>query len=114
MARLIPQKQIEEINIFKENISVKKSVFISGSLLVSQSIDIGSDLTTPQSITGSVQITGSLEIAGPLSFANANDRLDATASFADESVDVRLSVAQFMCHVDAASCEKNASREGQT
>jgi len=38
MARLIPQKQIEEVNIFKENISVKKSVFISGSLLVSQSI----------------------------------------------------------------------------
>ena len=89
MARLIPQKQIEEINIFKENISVKKSVFISGSLLVSQSIDIGSDLNTPQTITGSVQITGSLEIDGPLSFANANDRLDATASFADESVDTQ-------------------------
>jgi hypothetical protein len=87
MARLIPQKQIEEVNIFKDNISVKKSVFISGSLLVSQSIDIGSDLTTPQRITGSVQITGSLEIDGPLSFANAEDRLDATASFADESVD---------------------------
>ena len=89
MARLIPQKQIEEVNIFKDNISVKKSVFISGSLLVSQSIDIGSDLTTPQRITGSVEITGSLEIAGALSFANAEDRLDATASFADESVDTQ-------------------------
>ena len=89
MARLIPQKQIEEINIFKDNVSVKKSVFISGSLLVSQSIDIGSDLATPQRVTGSVQITGSLEIDGPLSFSNANNRLDATASFADESVDTQ-------------------------
>ena len=89
MARLIPQKQIEEINIFKDNISVKKSVFISGSLLVSQSINIGSELTTPQSITGSVEITGSLEIDGNLIFSNANNRLDATASFADESVDTQ-------------------------
>ena len=89
MARLIPQKQIEEINIFKDNVSVKKSVFISGSLIVSQSINIGSELTTPQSITGSVQITGSLEIDGTLSFANANNRLDATASFADESIDTQ-------------------------
>ena len=89
MARLIPQKQIEEINIFKDNISVKKSVFISGSLIVSQSINIGSELTTPQSITGSVEITGSLEIDGNLIFSNANNRLDATASFADESVDTQ-------------------------
>ena len=35
MARLIPQKQIEEINIFKDSISVANSVFISGSLYVS-------------------------------------------------------------------------------
>ena len=87
MARLIPQKQIEEVNIFKDSISVNNSVFISGSLLVSQSIDIGSDLTTPQRVTGSVEITGSLTIDGPLAFANAANRLDATASFADESVD---------------------------
>jgi len=89
MARLIPQKQIEEINIFKDNVSANKSVFISGSLIVSQSINIGSELTTPQSITGSVEITGSLEIDGNLIFANSENRLDATASFADESVDTQ-------------------------
>ena len=90
MARLIPQKQIEEINFFKENVSVKKSVFISGSLTVSQSINIGSDLNTKQRATGSVEITGSLTIDGPLVFANANNRLDATASFSDVSVDTQL------------------------
>jgi hypothetical protein len=89
MARLIPQKQIEEISIFKDNVSANKSVFISGSLIVSQSINIGSELTTPQSITGSVEITGSLEIDGNLIFANSENRLDATASFADESVDTQ-------------------------
>ena len=99
MARLIPQKQIEEVNIFKDSISVGNSVFISGSLLVSQSIDIGSDLTTPQRITGSVQITGSLDIDGNLSFTNADSRLDATASFADVAVDTQkfggIPVAEF-------------------
>ena len=90
MARLIPQKQIEEINQFRDSISVNNSVFISGSLLVSQSIDIGSNPLTKQRITGSVEITGSLQIDGPLTFANAESRLDATASFADIAVDTQL------------------------
>ena len=89
MARLIPQKQIEEINSFRDSISVANSVFISGSLLVSQSVDLGSQSDTPQRITGSVQITGSLELDGNLSFKDARDRLDATASFADTSVDTQ-------------------------
>jgi len=99
MARLIPQKQIEEVNIFRDSISVGNSVFISGSLLVSQSIDIGNDLTTPQRITGSVQITGSINIDGDLTFARAESRLDATASFSDVSVDTQrfggIPVAEF-------------------
>ena len=89
MARLIPQKQIEEINEFRDSISVNNSVFISGSLLVSQSIDIGSNPDTPQRITGSVEITGSLELDGELSFKDAQSRLDATASFSDISVDTQ-------------------------
>jgi hypothetical protein len=89
MARLIPQKQIEEVNIFRDSISVGNSVFISGSLLVSQSINIGSDLQTKQTITGSVEITGSLNIDGNLSFANAQSRLDATSSFSEVSVDTQ-------------------------
>jgi hypothetical protein len=99
MARLIPQKQIEEINQFKDSISVANSVFISGSLLVSQSIDIGSSAQTIQRITGSVEITGSLELDGQLSFKDAQSRLDATASFSDESVDTQrfggISVTEF-------------------
>ena len=99
MARLIPQKQIEEVNIFKDSISVGNSVFISGSLLVSQSVDIGNDLTTAQRITGSVQITGSVNIDGDLTFARAESRLDATASFSDVSVDTQkfggIPVAEF-------------------
>ena len=62
MARLIPQKQIEEINIFKDSISVANSVFISGSLYVSQSVNIGNSLLDKQEITGSVEITGSLTV----------------------------------------------------
>ena len=89
MARLIPQKQIEEVNQFRDSISVGNSVFISGSLLVSQSIDIGTLASTKQRITGSVEITGSLQIDGALSFANAASRLDATASFSDISVDTQ-------------------------
>src|SRR6056300_1676724 len=89
MARLIPQKQIEEINEFRDSISVNNSVFISGSLLVSQSINIGSNPDTPQRITGSVEITGSLELDGELSFKDAQSRLDATASFSDISVDTQ-------------------------
>ena len=99
MARLIPQKQIEEINQFKDSISVANSVFISGSLLVSQSIDIGSTADTIQRITGSVEITGSLELDGQLSFKDAQSRLDATSSFSDESVDTQrfggISVTEF-------------------
>ena len=99
MARLIPQKQIEEVNIFKDSISVNNNVSISGSLLVSQSINIGSDLTTPQRITGSVEITGSINIDGDLTFARAESRLDATASFSDVSVDTQkfggIPVAEF-------------------
>jgi len=99
MARLIPQKQIEEVNIFKDSISVNNNVSISGSLLVSQSINIGSDLTTPQIITGSVEITGSVNIDGDLTFARAESRLDATASFSDVSVDTQrfggIPVAEF-------------------
>jgi hypothetical protein len=89
MARLIPQKQIEEVNIFKDSISVNNSVFISGSLIVSQSVTIGSNLNTKQRITGSVEITGSLEIDGTLSFADAQSRLDATSSFSEVSVDTQ-------------------------
>jgi hypothetical protein len=89
MARLIPQKQIEEVNQFRDSISVGNSVFISGSLLVSQSIDIGTRTSDKQRITGSVEITGSLQIDGALSFANAASRLDATASFSDISVDTQ-------------------------
>ena len=99
MARLIPQKQIEEVNIFKDSISVNNNVSISGSLLVSQSINIGSDLNTPQIITGSVEITGSVNIDGDLTFARAESRLDATASFSDVSVDTQkfggIPVAEF-------------------
>ena len=99
MARLIPQKQIEEVNIFKDSISVANSVIISGSLLVSQSIDIGNDLTTKQRITGSVEITGSINIDGDLTFARAESRLDATASFSDVSFDTQrfggIPVAEF-------------------
>ena len=90
MARLIPQKQIEEINIFKDSISVNNSVFISGSLLVSQSFDLGSDPNTIQRITGSVEITGSLTLDGPLTLSQPDIRLEATASFADVSLDTRL------------------------
>jgi hypothetical protein len=90
MARLIPQKQIEEINIFKDSISVNNSVFISGSLLVSQSFDLGSDPTTIQRITGSLEITGSLTLDGPLTLSQPDIRLEATASFADVSLDTRL------------------------
>ena len=90
MARLIPQKQIEEINIFKDSISVANSVFISGSLYVSQSVNIGNSLLDKQEITGSVEITGSLSVDGNLTFKNANNRLDATASFSDVSVDTQL------------------------
>ena len=90
MARLIPQKQIEEINIFKDSISVANSVFISGSLYVSQSVNIGNSLLDKQEITGSVEITGSLSVDGNLTFKNANNRLDATASFSDVSLDTQL------------------------
>ena len=90
MARLIPQKQIEEINIFKDSISVNNSVFISGSLLVSQSFVLGSEPTTIQQITGSVEITGSLTLDGPLTLSQPDIRLEATASFADVSLDTRL------------------------
>ena len=90
MARLIPQKQIEEINIFKDSISVANSVIISGSLYVSQSVNIGNSLLDKQEITGSVEITGSLSVDGNLTFKNANNRLDATASFADVSTDTQL------------------------
>jgi len=90
MARLIPQKQIEEINIFKDSISVNNSVFISGSLLVSQSFILGSNPTTIQQITGSLEITGSLTLDGPLTLSQPDIRLEATASFADISLDTRL------------------------
>jgi hypothetical protein len=90
MARLIPQKQIEEINIFKDSISVNNSVFISGSLLVSQSFVLGSDTNTIQQITGSVEITGSLTLDGPLNLLRRDIRLETTASFADVSLDTRL------------------------
>jgi hypothetical protein len=89
MARLIPQKQIEEVNQFRDSISVGNSVFISGSLLVSQSIDFGTLASDKQRITGSVEITGSLQIDGALSFANATSRLDVTSSFSDVSVDTQ-------------------------
>ena len=89
MARLIPQKQIEEINIFKNDITVNNNVIVSGSLLVSQSIEIGTDPLQQQQITGSVQITGSLTVDGPLELIGQQE-LDATASFARRSIETDL------------------------
>jgi hypothetical protein len=121
MARLIPQKQIEEINIFKDSISINNSVFISGSLLVSQSISIGTIPSIKQTITGSVEITGSLTIDGPLAFANAENRLNATSSFADVAVDTQkfggIPVADFAASeatLYVSSTNGNDNNDGRT
>ena len=89
MARLIPQKQIEEINNFKNDVTVNNNIIISGSLLVSQSIEIGTDPLQQQQITGSVEITGSLTVDGPLELIG-QQALDATASFSILSEETKL------------------------
>ena len=83
MARLIPQKQIEEVNQFKD------SVGVSGSLVVSQSFDLGSDPTEPSSLTGDITISGSLNISGAFSL-EGDTVLNATASTAQLSLDTQL------------------------
>jgi hypothetical protein len=108
MANLIPQKQVREVDNFRvdvnfeqnitisgsstiaEDLSVGGNTTIEGSLFTSQSFNLGSNPNEKSTLSGSVEITGSLTIDGPLSFANAQNRLDATASYADEALNTLL------------------------
>lgn len=73
MARLIPQKQIEEVNQFRD------SVGVSGSLIVSRSFDLGSDPEEPSFLTGDITVSGSIDIDGEFSVAG-DVTVNATAS----------------------------------
>ena len=108
MANLIPQKQVREVNDFKTDINFQQNVSITGSttigedlivggnttidgtLFASQSFQLGSDPNERSLVTGSVELSGSLTIDGALSFANAESRLDATASWAEQAVNTLL------------------------
>ena len=108
MANLIPQKQVREVDNFRVDVNFEQNVTISGSatiaedllvggnttiegsLFASQSFNLGSNPNEKSTLSGSVEITGSLKIDGPLSFANAQNRLDATASYADEALNSLL------------------------
>ena len=108
MANLIPQKQVREVNDFLtdirfrqdvditgsatigENLVVGGDVSIDGTLFTSQSFQLGSDPNERSLLTGSVELTGSLTIDGNLAFANAESRLDATASYAIEAINSLL------------------------
>ena len=114
MANLIPQKQVREVNDFQTNITFRQDIDVTGSALVggdlsvggsatidenlivsgtlfaSQSFQLGSDKNERSLISGSVELTGSLTIDGSLSFANADSRLDATASYAIEAINSLL------------------------
>ena len=89
MARLIPRKQVEEVQDFIRDTSFAGNVTISGSLLVSQSFSIGNDINEKSDITGSVEITGSLTVDGPINVVG-DQALDLTASVSLESVDTQL------------------------
>jgi hypothetical protein len=89
MARLIPRKQVEEVQDFIRDTSFAGNVTISGSLLVSQSFSFGNNPDTKSDITGSVFITGSLTLDGPLNVVG-DQALNLTASVALDSIDTRL------------------------
>ena len=89
MARLIPRKQVEEVQDFIKDTSFAGNVTISGSLLVSQSFSFGNDINEKSDITGSVEITGSLTVDGPINVLG-DQALDLTSSISLESLDTQL------------------------
>jgi hypothetical protein len=86
MARLIPRKQVEEVQDFIRDTSFAGNVTVSGSLLVSQSFSMGSNPNTVSDITGSVFLTGSLTIDGPLNVVG-DQAVNLTSSISLESLD---------------------------
>ena len=89
MARLIPRKQVEEVQDFIRDTSFAGNVTISGSLLVSQSFSFGNNPDVKSDITGSVFITGSLTVDGPLNVVG-DQAVNLTASLSVDSLDSRL------------------------
>ena len=89
MARLIPRKQVEEVQDFIRDTSFAGNVTISGSLLVSQSFSFGNDVNVVSDITGSIFITGSLTVDGPLNVLG-DQAVNLTASVSLDSFDSRL------------------------
>ena len=88
MARLIPRKQVEEVQDFLKDTSFAGNVFISGSLLVSQSFSFGNDPDVKSDMTGSIAITGSLTVDGPINVVG-DQALDLTASISLDSLDTQ-------------------------